>query len=650
MTLHIVQPLYFDKEISIIWREILKMFRKTALVLSAALLLFASLSSCSGGSNLSFNAGTYTSVQEGKNGPVEVQVTFSDDAIKTIEIVNHSETPGLGTVPLERIPAQIIENQSLASDVVSGATMSSNAVINAVADAVTQAGGDPAALQGSAVAAKEVNTEELSADIVVVGAGAAGLSAALSATDMGADVIVLEKGINAGVSNGANAGGPIAVGTRVQEAEGENLTIETLFSHMAEYGNSTINDSLLKKALSATGDTLNRFGDLGMDIYLRRDSYGIGFRARHGFHSRGVDRASFLTNQIEANGGRIFYETAGESLIQAADGTITGINAVKSNGDRVVIVAKAVLLATGGYLGSEEKIHEKFGNINIIPLGNTLSVGDGIDMALAAGGREDKNWGIVANEFSAANKKAGSWSFNCNENLRFGIYGGLMVNMEGNRFFNEEIMANEPLAGAEASLRQKKYYAVMDSAYYDSVGSVGIFKTLGSPMEWKAGYLNLSDDAPNGIAHRKVLTKAAEELSEAVDQGWAFKADTIAELAEYFGLDNLEATVAEYNQMCDEGKDSLFYKSDYFLTPVKEGPFYVFEYEPSAWCTLGGVVVDDSLRVIDADFKPIPGLYAAGLDAGSMYTAPYYDNEGSAFGLALGSGTLAGRIMTEAVK
>ncbi|MDC7240784.1 MAG: FAD-binding protein, partial [Spirochaetales bacterium] len=458
------------------------------------------------------------------------------------------------------------------------------------------------------------------------------------------------KGINAGVSNGANAGGPIAVGTKIQDAEGENLTLETLFTHMSEYGNSTINDSLLKKVLSVTGETIDYFAELGMNIYLRTDNYGVGFRARHGIRDRGVDRATFLTDKIEANGGKIFYETAGESLIQDAEGRVTGINAVKSNGDKIVITAKAVLLATGGYLGSEEKIHDKFGNINIIPLGNTLSTGDGVDMALAAGGREDRNWGIVANEFSAANKNAGAWSFACNENLRFGIYGGLLVNMEGNRFFNEEVMANEPLAGAETTLRQKKYYAVMDSAYYDSVGSIGIFETLGSPMAWKAGYLNLSESAPASRAHAKILSNAADQLAEAVDQGWAYKADSIAELAEYFSLDNLEATVAEYNDMCADGEDTLFYKSDYFMTPVTEGPFYVFEYEPSAWCTLGGIVVDDSLRVTDKDFQPIPGLYAAGLDAGSLYTSPYYDNEGSAFGLALGSGTLAGRIMAEAVR
>ena len=628
----------------------MKLFKKSA-VLMAVLLGSLMIAGCGDKKgDYHFTAGTYTSSQAGKNGPVEVTVVFSDSAIKSVEVGAHYETPGISDAPIKRLPAQIVEEQTLAVDSVAGASYTSKAILAAVEDCVVQAGGDLAALKNTSGEEKEVATEEMTTDIVIVGAGAAGLTAAISATDKGADVIVIEKGINAGVSNGSRAGGPIAVGTKVQKAEGEDLTLETLFTHMQAYGNSTINDSLLKKSLAMTGRTIDYLQDLGMSVYLRRDSYGMGFRARHGFKERGMDRMQFLVDRIEENGGKVINETAGQSLIVDASGAVTGVNAVKSNGDKLIIHAKAVLLATGGYLGSEEKIHDKFGNINIVPLGNTLSVGDGIDMALAAGGLESRNWGIVANEFSAANKKAGSWSFKCNENLRFGIYGGLLVNKEGNRFFSEEIMASKPLAGAEATLRQKKYYAVMDDAYYQSVISKGIFATLGSPEEWIAGARNLSSAAPDSIAHKKILDQAEAQLPEAIEQGWAFKADTIEELADHFGLDKLSATVDAYNDMCAAGKDDQFYKASYFLTPVSEGPFYAFEYEPSAWCTLGGVIVDDSLRVVDDSAEPIPGLYAAGLDAGSLYSAPYYDNEGSAFGIALGSGTLAGEIMADAVK
>lgn len=596
-------------------------------------------------SSLSFTAGEYTATVEGRNGDVTVTAKFSDSAIESVTVGEHAETAGIADPAIERLPQAIVDGQTLKVDTVTGATLTSNAILEAVEDCVTQAGGDVEYLKANTIATEETEkeAEEYTTDIVIVGGGAAGLTSAISASDLGADVIVLEKGASTAVSNGANAGGPIAVGTNIQAEEGENLTIEELFTHMSEYANSTINDALLKNVLEVSGETINMFDDMGMDVYLRQDAYGVGFRARHGIREKGSDRMGFLEERITANGGTIMTETAGKELIVDADGNVVGIKAVKGDGTEVTIHAKAVVLATGGYLGSQEMIQEKFGNVTVNSLGNTLSVGDGIKMALSVGGREDDNWGIVANEFSAANEKAGQWTFDCNENLRFGIYGGLIVNQNGNRFFNEQVMANDPLSGAASALRQGTYYVVMDEAYYNSVCEKGIFETLGSPESWIAGVRNLSAEAPESRAHVKVLTKAKEQLQEAIDQGWAYKADTIAELAEYFGLDNLEDTVAAYNEMCANGKDTQFYKDEVFLTPVSEGPFYVFEYQTSAWCTLGGVKVDDSLRVVDSNNEPIKGLYAAGLDAGSMFTNPYYDNEGSALGLSFASGTLVGR-------
>ena len=600
---------------------------------------------------LSFTAGEYTAVSAGKNGDVKVKVVFDEDSIVSVEVLESNETEGISNEAIERTIKSIIEEQTLEVDVTSGASLTTNAIVSAVEDCVNQANGDIEALKNNKKQDTTSKKEETyDTDIVIVGGGASGLTAAISASGLGADVIVIEKGVSLAVSNGANAGGPIATGTNVQEAEGEDLTTEELYKHMSGFANSTINDSLLRKTLEVTGETIDMLDDLGLNVYLRPDSYGVGFRARHGIKEKGEDRMKFLQDKIESNGGTIMLETTGEEVILNDEGVAVGIKATKADGTKVTINADAVLLATGGYLGSQEIISNKFGNININPLGNTLSTGDGINMTLAAGGVEDKNWGIVANEFSASNSKAGTWTKDSNQNLRFGIYGGLLVNSEGNRFFNEEIMASEPLSGAEATLRYGKYYAVMDEAYYNSVCEQGIFKTLGSPENWVAGVRNLSDEAPSSKSHVKVLTEAKSQLQEAIDQGWAYKADTIEELAEKFGLDNLVSTVEQYNKYCEEKHDSEFSKDPVFLTPINNGPYYVFEYEPSAWCTIGGVKVDDSLRALNKDNEPIKGLYVAGVDAGSLFTAPYYDNEGSAFGLSLGSGTLAGRNMYSYIK
>lgn len=617
-----------------------------------SIILVLGLVSCDlGKKKLSFTAGEYTAVSTGKNGDVKVKVVFDEESIVSVEVLESNETEGISNEAIERTIETIVDGQTLNVDTVSGASLTTNAIVTAVEDCVKQANGDVEALKNVAKEEnKETKEETYDTDIVIVGGGAAGLTAAISASNLGAEVLVIEKGVSLAVSNGANAGGPIATGTKVQEAEGEDLTTEELYKHMSEFAQSTINDSLLRKTLEVTGETIDMLDDLGLSVYLRPDSYGVGFRARHGIKEKGEDRMGFLADKIEANGGTIMLETTGEEVILNDEGVAVGIKATKSDGTKVTINAGAVLLATGGYLGGQDIIENKFGNITINPLGNTLSTGDGIKMTLAAGGVEDKNWGIVANEFSASNSKAGTWTKDSNQNLRFGIYGGLLVNAEGNRFFNEEIMASEPLSGAEATLRYGKYYAVMDEAYYNSVCEQGIFKTLGSPESWVAGVKNLSDSAPESKSHVKVLTEAKNQLQEAIDQGWAYKADTIEELAEKFGLENLVSTVEEYNKYCEAKHDSEFGKDPVFLTPINNGPYYVFEYEPSAWCTLGGVKVDDSLRALDKNNEPIQGLYVAGVDAGSLFTAPYYDNEGSAFGLSLGSGTLAGRNMYSYIK
>ena len=586
-----------------------------------------------------YTAGTYTASAAGKNGDVTVEVVFSDTAIESVTVTEHQETAGLADPALERIPEAVVEGQTLAVDTVAGATITSEAILTAVADCVTQAGGDVAALQTPAESEGSGETLSYEADVVIVGAGAAGMNAAVEAAQSGLKVIVLEKGASIGVSNGAVAGGPSACETVIQEQEGQDVSVETLFNYMYDYSHSLSNAALLRNVLSVSGETINTMVELGVGIYLRPDNYGAGFRARHGFDVKGEERFAPLRAEVEANGGQFLLETTGEEVIME-NGTAVGVLASQPGGVTVEVRAKAVLVCTGGYLGNEDMIHEHFGNVTVNPLGNTLSDGAGINMVVNAGGILDRNWSIIANEFTGSNQKAGAWNRNT-QNLTYAVYGGLMVNREGERFFNEETIATMALSeGGEATLREGLYYSVIDQAYFDACREEGIYSYLGSPESWYVGKMTLAD---------KVLDQNEAQLQEAIDQGWAWKADTIEELAEITGLEHLPETVAEYNAMCEAGKDTQFYKDPVFLTPVSEGPFYVFEYEPSAWGTLGGVKVDSHLRALTADNEPIPGLYVAGVDAGSMYTAPYYSNEGAALGLAMASGTWAAKEITSYV-
>lgn len=470
-------------------------------------------------------------------------------------------------------------------------------------------------------------------DVAVVGAGAAGLMAALHAAELGYNVCLLEKGPSAAASNFAQCGGPNACETRIQEAEGEWVSLDDMFKYMYGFSNTAVNAKLLKNVLAGTGPAINKMEELGVPMELWGDPYGVGFRGRHFILADGLGRTEPLTQEIERLGATVVYG-ADVYAVLMEDGVATGVQA-DVDGTVTDVLAKATVVCTGGFLGNEAMQREHF-NTPVFPLGNTVSDGTGIQMVLNAGGVLDRTFSVLGNECGAVSKSAEGWPFtpewkNNNEHWGYWLFGGLYVDATGSRFIDEGNVAELPLAiGGEALVRAGKAYVVMDSAYYDGCQDQGIYAVLGEPAEWtageEAGYYNPSPE--NAEAH----------LQQAVEEGWGFKADTIEELAEHFGLTNLVETVAAYNGFCEAGEDAEFYKKAHFLTPVAQPPFYAFEYVPSAWGTNGGVKVDSCLRAVDAENVAIPGLYVAGVDTGSMYTQPYYTNPGASVGNAIGSG------------
>ena len=166
------------------------MKRLMALVLSTLLLLTTAIGAASAEG---LTPGTYTQTVAGRNGDLEVQVTFDDNGIADVKVTNHQETQGVADAALEKIPAQVVEYQSVQIDAVTGATITSNAILEAVIGCIEQAGGKLADFD-KAVEKKAGEDIEITADVVIIGAGGAGLAAAASAGANGASVIVLEKG------------------------------------------------------------------------------------------------------------------------------------------------------------------------------------------------------------------------------------------------------------------------------------------------------------------------------------------------------------------------------------------------------------------------------------------------------------------------
>ena len=615
-------------------------FLKGALSVTAVAAV-SGLSGCTTDEKGTYTPGTYSAEAQGM-GTVKVSMTFDSDKITDVQVDVSGETPSVGGLHGDELAQAILDSQGESIDAVTGATITSKAVAAAASACISQAKGETVEITvntGTVDSGEPLGDAEetYETDVVIAGAGAAGLMAALNLARAGRKVMILEACSTAAGSNFSMCGGPAACETKLQAQEGEDLSVDKLFKYMYGFSQTAVNGKLLKKVLACTGKAVDDMMDLGVEMELWPDVYKNGFRARHYILPEGAERVDPIVNAIEEAGGTFIYNTKAKEPVMT-DGKVTGIKAL-SDGKVIEVDAKAVLICTGGFIGSTE-MQKKYLNTPVFALGNTSSDGSGIELVHKAGGVDDRTFAVLGNECGAVSAATTEWPFteewlNKNEHYGYWLFGGLYTDPSGERFINEEKVAQLPLAiGGEAMVRQGRVYCVMDSDYYNGVMNEGIYAYLGEPEEW-------GSTGEEADYYKTTPENAEAHLQQAIEEGWAWKADTIKELADKFNLPELEATVEAYNGYCDTGEDTEFYKPKAFLKAVKTAPFYIFEYVPSAWGTNGGVKVNAHLQALDEDNQAIEGLYAAGVDTGSMYTQPYYDNPGSSVGLALGSGVLA---------
>lgn len=490
-------------------------------------------------------------------------------------------------------------------------------------------------------AAEEVVvSEELSTEIVVVGAGLAGMMGAYEAAKAGAKVTVVAKCPSCLATNGNLITGTCAVETEATKAIGQEYSLEDLYARMIKFAHWTVNPRLLKNCVELLPSNITTFDELGIQTMLAGDRYGIGFQDVHIFLTE--NKWQLVEDKCKEMGVEFMYNTTAVAPLMDGD-KVVGIRAKKDDDTYVDIKAKATLLAAGGFLSSKEKMKEVFGDIEIVDMGLPFNTGDGIEIAKAAGGHFERVTGLGMNDIYGMNAKASSISvFNANPLMQLAFYGNLVTDEHGDRFMNEYMLANEPMAGGgEATLHVKRYYTIYNKATLDKMKEEAYYRTIGAPAFWTSAATMF--DAP--------IADLDKNLEEAIAEGWCYEADTLEALAEKTGCENLAETVRTYDGYVADKDDKQYHKQADLLQPIgEEGPFYLFEYNPSAFNTFGGCRTDHKTRALKSNMDIIEGLYIAGVENGSLYSSPYYDVGGTCSGLALTSGRLAGMEMAKFVK
>ncbi len=577
---------------------------KKGLLVSISALMALSLGACTANTEnkeeptaTGYTAGTYTATAAGMKGDVTVEVTFSDTAITDVKVTNQSETYGVGQglpmTPVEVLPGQIVETQSLGVDTITGATITSNAIIKAVGDAAEQAGGSADTLKAVPVEKAEAKDETFEADVVVVGAGAAGLSAALEASNGGAKVIVVEKqGIPGGATT-LSGGKLLAAGTKWQEEQGfTGDTPDALFDYLKSVGGDYIDDAKLHEFTDNALEDVTWLTDMGVQVinvepihssitpWRVMNTLGGGGQT----DGHGGQIIVPLYSEVAKTDTEFLYNVSANEILMT-DGEASGIKGTRPDGSTVTVNAKSVIIATGGYAQNREMMAhigiENYGTS--VPKGN---VGDGVTMGEAVGAQYYEAPGALAVYVSYTS------GVGINEE------SGMIVSDQGKR--------------------------VVDEWTYQSHVATALFRQ-GSQKAW---YIASANDPNPPVQYELTLVAT-------------LKAETAEELAGLMGVDaeTFAAQVARYNEYCASGVDEEFGKPAEYLTPL-EGTLYAIELSPAFTVTFGGLVTDLDSQVLDNENNPIPGLYAAGEVA---FTGLFGDEYPSC-GLAIGSSVRFGRI------
>ena len=577
---------------------------KKLLKLALCLVLVASAAGC--GSNngagtptpdtsaAALTPGTYTATVTGHNAPITIEVTVTDQAIESINVVESSETAGIGTNAMEKLTDEIIANQTVNLDTITGSTITSATFLSAVKDALTQAGADLNTRFNTEVAAEALN-DSYDCDVLVIGGGGSGITAAVRAAQSGASVICLEKNGFIGGDTVLNAGTMVATNSRIQK-EVLNETQDSsdlLYEDIMKVGLEKNDPVLVRLLADNIGECIDWLTD---DLKIAYDAAATQYPDHSASRQIGVvGRSVSFLDQMQAllaqNHGQLFTDVRASKLLTDDNGAVIGALGTDATGKEVTFNAKSVVLATGSFGANQELLPKSLDGY--LFYGRDSDTGDGLVMGEAVGAATI-NLDLVKVYAQGVEKlPTKGLAATASSTAATNGHGAIYVNSKGERVVSE-VGTLSDITNATVAQEDKILYLVMDEDAY-------------------AAYLAKS------VEDKLIPSEASIEDWYSVSNNGKpiiVKGEDLSALAGQMGIDAdaLAATVADYNEMCAAGKDTQFDKPD--PVALKEGTYVIVEQKPRFATTLGGLKANENLQIVDAEGNPIANLYGAGCVVG----------------------------------
>lgn len=533
----------------------------------------------------------YTGEAKGFAGQIKVEVSVDGSVITGVNVVENSETQGVGTNAIDILPGKIVETQSIAVDTVAGCTVTSEALLEAVKAALEGSDLDMEKLM-TAPAAEVLTGEDktMDTDVVVVGAGLSGLTAAIRAQENGADVILLEKMSFTGGNSKLSSGHLHLGGTDIQAAAGVEDTSDLFYDFIMEKSDGKRDPIQVRAVADMGNDVIKWLNTVGVPVSDKvKATMGCPVYRQHSALPNAPGMIDTLTSTAKERGITLLVDTMAMELIVKEDGSIAGVKANAADGGVLTVNAKKVILAAGGF-GADPALLKKYWGLESVGYaGVSGTTGEMMVACLELGADTvdiGEPWLSPTVEVTT------------NTLMTAGVIssGAILVTSKGERFCDEAASYMEASQAVYAT-GEEVVYEIFDSHVKDSTSKVPSYIAMG------------------------VVTEA----------------DTLEELAAKIGIpaENLIASVETYNAAV-RGEAADPFGRVIVVDECNKAPYYSITVKPGTIMTPGGLKVNEKYEVVKTDGTTIPNLYAIGEMTGGYRAFGYIGGDSLAHCLVSG--------------